>query len=146
MRAGCRPDLGPAVAGRVSIADVRTIRSPAVPVAVGAIFDRVRRSGLERRDPGDRPPAQHVLPHAFRRARDVPSVKKRQPLAAVEVAQAPIQLQPALSDRYGCYIRGSALGINLADPFAGAIEALRPGIRGRELKSMGEAPVQTRLQ
>ena len=77
---------------------------------------------------------------------DIPSVKKRQPLAAVEVAQAPIQLQPALSDRHGGDIRGSTLGINLADPFARAIEALRPGIRGRELKSMGEAPVQARLQ
>src|SRR5205085_12297236 len=109
-------------------------------------LDRVRRSGLEGRDPCDRPPAQHVLSHALRRARDVPSVKQRQALAAVEVAQAPIQLQPALSDRYRGDIRGSALGINLPDPFAGAIEALRPGIRSRELKSMGEAPLQTRWQ
>src|SRR5205814_1013096 len=72
--------------------------------------------------------------------------KKRQALAAVEVAQAPIQLQPALSDRHRGDIRACALGRKLADPFAGAIEAFRPRIRGRELKSMSEAPVQARLK
>ncbi len=102
---------------------------PAILVAVGPVDDRVGGSGLESRDAGERPAAHHVLPQSLRRSRNLPQVEKGQPLAAIEVARAVIQLHPAQVERHGGHAGTCVLGADLADTLAGAIETLRPGVR-----------------
>src|SRR5258708_5770836 len=145
--AGSRGDDGTAVQRRVRIADVRPIgRRDRVVVAVRAIQNCERSSGLERGDTRDRPPAQGVPPQTRSRPRDRPQIYESEPLSAVIIAQAAIQLQPALRDRHRSQVRLVRLKVNGSNTVAGAVDVARPSIGRCQLEAAREAPIHAPLE
>lgn len=105
-------------------------RSIVVPVR--AACDRERGAGLERRDAGDGPSAQGILPPTCPRSRHLLQINDGQPVRAIEIAHSTIH--------------ASDLWFDGADAGAGAVDVFRPAIRRRQLESTRKAPIYASLQ
>src|SRR5262245_31399926 len=64
----------------------------------------------------------------------------------MKIAQAPIQSHSPLPYWNGGQIALGVLGVSIRQAFAGAVDASRPRVRGRQLKPVREAPLHPRLQ
>src|SRR5258708_12273771 len=119
LRAGRRRHDRAAVERRARIADVGTVTSYAIVVAIGAVCNRERGAGLKRYDARKRPPAESVLPEAPRWAGDIPYIGDSQPVCAVIIAWPTIEFQRALRHRYRRPVARLGLGVGGSDSLAG---------------------------
>src|SRR5262249_22085503 len=127
------------------IANVGTVIVEPVVVAVEVLHNTERCARLKRGDAGDRPPAQGAPQNALSWAREIPYVGDCKPMSAVKIAWPVIQFQPALRHRYRRQVPLVVLVRARANPLAGAVEVLRPGVRSIHLESSRKAAVQAPL-
>ncbi len=145
LRARGSPEDSPAAGSRLGVADIRTVRRPVVEIPVTAVDHRVWGSRLKSSDSGNRPAARQSLPETPGGSGNLPKIKDGESLSPVEVAQATIQLQSPQRNWNGCQISIHVLSIHLANSFAGAVQALRPGIGAGQLKATKKVVVHTGL-
>ena len=141
-----REDDRPRVQRRVGIADVGAVRLGSNPVPVRTVRGGKRSAGLEGRDPGNRPSAQRMFPPARPGPGNRPKICNRQPVRAIEIAHAAINLQPSQGYRNRSEVHPGLLNLYISDAVAGAVDELRPGIGRSQLKTARKAAVQAPLQ
>src|SRR5579864_5566532 len=135
LRAGRRRHDGAAVERRARIADVGAVAQYGVIVAVEAVCNRERGTGLKRCDAGKRPPAESVLPQAGGRTGDIPYIGDSEPVGAVIIAWPTIEFKPALHHRYRRPVARLGLVVGGSDSLAGTVNVPRPRVRGIGLEA-----------